>query len=51
MKKNIAKTRALQAFMLVAALSMVSWAADQERKASYLAMAPLDQYLMADRDT
>ncbi len=50
MKKNIAGIKMLQAFWLVVALSTASWAADQERKATYPAMAPLDQYLMGDRD-
>jgi hypothetical protein len=49
-RKDIARTTALRAFLPVIALSMVSWAADQDRKASYPAMAPLDQYLMADRN-
>jgi hypothetical protein len=49
-KNDIAKTTALWAFVLVIVLSVGSWAADQDRKASYPAMAPLDQYLMADRN-
>lgn len=50
MKEDIAKAIALRALVLVIVLSTVSWAADQDRKASYPAMAPLDQYLMADRN-
>src|ERR1700756_5561869 len=50
MKEEIAKTSVLRTVVLVVAVSVGSWAVDQDRKASYPAMAPLNQYLMADRN-
>jgi len=50
MSKKIVHAMVLAASMLLVGLSCPSPAQAQETKAPYPAMAPLDQYLMADRD-
>jgi hypothetical protein len=50
MNQKIVKMIALGAFALVIALGECRPAQAQDTKAPYASMAPLDQYLMADRD-
>ncbi len=50
MKRNIAETIALGAFALVVALGACAQTQTPDAKASYPNMAPIDQYLMADRN-
>jgi len=48
--RNIGKIIALRTLVLVIVLVAVCGLAAEDRKASYPSMAPLDQYLMADRN-
>jgi hypothetical protein len=50
MDRKIVRTIALGSFALVAALTTAWQAQPQDAKAPYPSMAPLDQYLMADRN-
>ncbi len=50
MKRNITETIALGAFALVFALCALAQTQTQDAKTPYPSMAPLDQYLMADRN-
>ena len=50
MDRKIARTIALGSFALVVVLSPAWQAQAQDAKASYPSMAPLDQYLMTDRN-
>ncbi len=50
MKKDLAETSKLQALVLMVVLGTVCGTMAQEHKASYPSMAPIDQYLMADRN-
>jgi hypothetical protein len=50
MKRKIVRTIALGSFALVAVLGAAWQAHAQDAKAPYPAMAPVDQYLIADRD-
>jgi len=50
MKRRIVRTIALGSFTLVVVLSTAWQALGQDAKAAYPSMAPLDQYLMSDRN-
>src|SRR6202162_5233705 len=50
MDRKIVRTIALGSFALVVVLSTAWQAQAQDAKASYPSMAPLDQYLMTDRN-
>src|SRR5260370_37317352 len=50
MDRNIVRTIALGSFALVVVLSAAWQAQAEDAKASYPSMAPLDQYLMTDRN-
>jgi hypothetical protein len=50
MAREIVRTNALRSFALVVALCAAWQTYAQDTKAPYPSMAPLDQYLMADRD-
>ena len=50
MKRNIGEAIALGSFALVLALGAWGQGPPQDAKTPYPSMAPLDQYLMADRD-
>lgn len=50
MNRKIIKTAALEGFALVILLGSAGQAPSQQAKPSYPSMAPLDQYLMADRN-
>ena len=50
MDRKIVRTIALGSFALVVVLSTAWQAQAQDAKAQYPSMAPLDQYLMADRN-
>jgi hypothetical protein len=49
MKRNVAETIAIGAFALVVAVGAGAQTQTQDAKTPYPSMAPLDQYLMADR--
>ncbi len=50
MKRKILRTITVTTFALAMILSVTSQAQSQDTKASYPTMAPLEQYLIADRD-
>ncbi len=50
MKRQILRTIKARSFALVVLLSAAWQAQAQQAQTAYLKMAPLDQYLMADRD-
>src|SRR5208283_4499917 len=50
MKRKIVRTITLRSFALIVVLGAAWQAPAQDAKAPYLSMAPLDQYLLADRN-
>jgi hypothetical protein len=50
MKRKIVRTITLRSFALIVVLGAARQALAQDAKAPYLGMAPLDQYLIADRN-